>query len=90
MRKIRKVQHTCYTGQYGAAFVSGSEADTADKRIAAIHGEMLPQLLPAPTPEDFETLWAQYVSRWAEAGLALLLEEGTRQTNEAKARLGLT
>ena len=82
--------YTCYTGQYDTAFVSGSEADAADKRIAAIHGEMLPQLLLAPAPEDFEALWQQYVSRREEAGLALLLEEGTRQMNEAKARLGLS
>lgn len=51
---------------------------------------MLPQLLLAPTPEDFEVLWAQYVSRREEAGLELLLEESTRQMNEAKAKLGLS
>lgn len=82
--------YTCYTGQYDTAFISGSEADAADKRIAAIHGEMLPQLLLAPTQEDFEALWEQYVARREEAGLALLLEESTRQMDAAKVRLGLT
>lgn len=81
--------YTCYTGQYDIFYVSGSQEDAADRRIAAIHGEMLPQLLLAPSQEAFEELWEQYVSRREEAGLSLLLEEGTRQMNEAKTRLNL-
>ncbi len=81
--------YTCYTGQYDTFFTPNSEADAANKRVAAIHGEMLPQLLLAPSEEEFEWQWEQYVSLREISGLELVLEESTRQMNEAKARLGL-
>ena len=82
--------YTVYTGQYDVSFTPGSEADAADKRLTAIHGEMLPQLLLAPTQEEFEWQWELYISLRESNGLELVLEESTRQMNEAKARLGLS
>lgn len=81
--------YTVYTGQYDTSFEPGSEAAAADARITAIHGQLLPQLLLAPTPEEFEWQWELYVSLRESSGLDLVLEESTRQMNEAKARLGL-
>lgn len=81
--------YTCYTGQYDTAFAPGSDVALADQKITAIHGEMLPQLLLAPTQEEFDALWAQYVARREEAGLDLVLTESTRQMCEAKEKLGL-
>ncbi|MDE7218529.1 MAG: extracellular solute-binding protein [Oscillospiraceae bacterium] len=81
--------YTVYTGQYDVAFTPGSAADAADKKITAIHGDMLPQLLLAPSQEAFEELWDLYVRLREDNGLELVLEESTRQMNEAKARLGL-
>lgn len=81
--------YTVYTGQYGTSFAPGSEADAADQRVTAIHGEMLPRLLRASSQAEFEELWEEYVRRREEAGLALVLEESTRQMIQAKARLGL-
>lgn len=81
--------YTVYTGQYDISFTPGSEAAAADARITAIHGEMLPQLLLAPTQEEFERQWDLYVELREISGLELVLEESTRQMNEAKAKLGL-
>ncbi len=81
--------YTVYTGQYDVSFTPGSEADAADKKITAIHGEMLPQLLLAPTQEEFEWQWDLYVSLREASGLDLVLEESTRQMAAAKAKLGL-
>lgn len=81
--------YTVYTGQYDISFTPGSEAAAADARITAIHGEMLPQLLLAPTQEEFEWQWNLYVELREISGLELVLEESTRQMNEAKAKLGL-
>lgn len=82
--------YLCYTGQYDVSFTPGTEVCAAEQRIEAIHGEMLPKLLLAPTEEDFELLWDEYVSRREQAGLSLVLEESTRQMNEAKEKLGLS
>ena len=81
--------YTIYTGQYDTSFAPGSEADVADRRITAIHGEMLPRLLLAPSEESFEELWDMYVHLREINGLELVLEEGTRQMEAAKVRLGL-
>jgi len=81
--------YTVYTGQYDTSFTPGSEVDAADKRITAIHGAMLPQLLLASSEEEFDALWDMYVDTREQSGLELVLEESTRQMNEAKVRLGL-
>lgn len=81
--------YTCYTGQYDVSFTTGSAADAADKKITAIHGEMLPRLLLADSEEEFESLWGMYVFLRESNGLELVLEESTKQMNMAKARLGL-
>ena len=82
--------YTVYTGQYDTSFAPGSEADAADQRIKANHGEMLPRLLLASTEEEFERLWELYVYLRETNGLELVLEESTRQMEAAKTRLGLS
>lgn len=82
--------YTCYTGQYDPYFVVGSEADKANNNISAIHAEMLPKLLLAPSEQAFNELWDEYISRRENAGLAFVLEERTEQMNQAKAKLGLS
>lgn len=81
--------YVCYTAQYDTNFVLESPADIAEKKISAIHGQMLPQLLLAPSEEAFETLWAEYVKAREESGLAVMLQEQTRQMTAAKEKLGL-
>lgn len=81
--------YLCYTAQYDAYFELGSEADIANKKISAIHGQMLPRLLLASSEEEFEALWAQYVRFREESGLSVMLEERTRQMNDAKEKLGI-
>ena len=79
----------CYTGQYDVLFASGSEMETAQKKIEAVHGQMLPWLLLAPTEEEFERLWDEYVTLREENGLSAVLQESTRQMRAAKEKLGM-
>lgn len=81
--------YVCYTGQYDPLFESGSEEDIANQKIMAIHGEMLPRLLLAPSEEEFEALWQQYVAAREDCNLAAVLAESTRQMTEAKEKLHL-
>ena len=81
--------YTVYTGQYDVSFTPGSEADAADKKITALHGEMLPRLLLASSEEEFEFLWDLYVYLRETNGLDLVLEESTKQMYESKAKLGI-
>lgn len=82
--------YVCYTSQYDTSFALGSPEDIANKKISEIHGQMLPQLLLAPTEEAFEALWAEYVTAREESGLAIVLAESTKQMLAAKEKLGLT
>lgn len=82
--------YTCYTGQYDTVFIPDSNAEAANRRIYAIHSEMLPRLLLAEDEETFEELWQEYITEREEAGLETVLEESTRQMREAKAKLGLS
>ena len=81
--------YVCYTGQYDVVFDSGSELDIAWKRIEEIHGQMLPRLLLAPTEEEFEQLWEEYVRLREESGISAVLGEETRQMQAAKEKLGI-
>ena len=81
--------YVCYTGQYDVIFASDSEAGIAQKEIEAIHGQMLPRLLLAPTEEEFERLWEEYIARREESGLDMVLQESTRQMQAAKEKLGM-
>ena len=82
--------YTFYSGQYDVNFTPGTEAYAAYQRLAAIHGEMLPKLLLAPSEEEFEKLWDIYVQRRIENGLELVLDESTKQMTDAKSRLGIS
>ena len=81
--------YVCYTGQYDVIFASGSEVAIAQQKIEAVHGQMLPRLLLAPTEEEFERLWDEYVTLREENGMSAVLQESTRQMREAKAKLGM-
>lgn len=81
--------YTVYTGQYDTAYQPGSELDLIDRSLDALHGEMLPRLLLAPTEEEFDRLWAEYCALRQQNGLELLLAENTRQMTVAKQKLGI-
>ena len=81
--------YVCYTAQYDAHFELDSEADIANKKIEAVHGQMLPKLLLAPSEAEFERLWVEYVQKRRSSGLDTVLRERTRQMNAAKEKLGI-
>ena len=82
-------RYTVFTGQYDVAYSPGSVEDGIDRSISILHGKMLPQLLLAPTQEEFDRLWEDYVRLREEYGVETLLKEQTRQTEAAKKKLHL-
>lgn len=81
--------YTFYTAQYNIAFESDSPAGIADRRIKEAWGEVLPKLLLAPTEEEFDSLFEGFLKLRGSYGYSLIMEESTRQMNDAKQRLGL-
>lgn len=81
--------YTAYTGQYDTSYSPGSEIDLLAQKLNALHGDMLPRLLLAPTEEAFDLLWQEYCTLRQEYGVDRLLEENTRQMLAAKEKLGI-
>lgn len=81
--------YTHYLGQYEINFDLKTEAGDADKKIKKLWSETLPKLLLAPTEEEFDSLFDEFVKERGELGFDIVMEESTAQMQEAKERLGL-
>lgn len=82
--------YTIYTAQYDLSTTPGSTADAQNQKIEALWGKTLPQLLLAPTEEDFDTLLQDFITKRDALGYADVLADETQRMNEAKQRLGIT
>lgn len=49
----------------------------------------MPKLLLAPSEEEFDAIFAEFVEKREKLGFSIVVEESTRQVKETKARLGL-
>lgn len=81
--------YTEYLGQYETSFDVNTKAGNCDKRIKELWGRTLPKLLLASSEEEFDSIFAEFVEEREEAGFSIMMEESTKQMNEAKVRLGL-
>lgn len=81
--------YTHYLGQYEISFDANTEAGNCDKKIKELWSQMLPELLLAPSEEEFDRIFAEFIEKRKELGFDIVMEESTRQMNESKARLGL-
>lgn len=81
--------YTHYLGQYEIVFEANSEAGIADINIKKLWSETLPKLLLAPTEEDFDRILNEFIKKRETLDYASVMEESTRQINEAKEKLGL-
>jgi len=82
-------QYTHYLGQYEILFEANSEAGIADINIKKLWSETLPKLLLAPTEEEFDIIFNEFVKARDRMGYHTMMEESTRQITQAKERLGL-
>lgn len=81
--------YTKYLGQYEISFDSNTEAGNAYIKIQRLWSEILPQLLLAPTEEDFDILYEKFVEERQNLGFDIVMEEKTRQMNEMKEKLNI-
>lgn len=81
--------YTHYLGQYETVFEANSEAGIADINIKKLWSETLPKLLLAPTEEEFDLIFDEFVKSRDRMGYHSMMEESTRQMTQAKEKLGL-
>ena len=81
--------YTRYLGQYEISFDANTEAGNCDTKIKQLWSQTLPKLLLAPSEEEFDYIFKEFVEEREELGFDTVMEESTKQMNEAKIRLGL-
>ncbi|MCL2045551.1 MAG: extracellular solute-binding protein [Oscillospiraceae bacterium] len=79
--------YTRYIPQYDIV-ISEPEVADVNWKIREEWGSLLPLLLTAPTEDEFDILYAQYLEKRMEYGYELVLAEWLRLFEEAKQRLG--
>ena len=81
--------YTHYLGQYEIDFDVNSEAGNIDSNIKKLWGETLPRLLLAPSEEEFDKIFDDFISKRDELGFEVYMEECTKYINEAKKKVGI-
>lgn len=81
--------YTHYLAQYEINLDSETPAGHAHRDIQLLWGETLPALLLAPTEEEFDRIFAEYVKQREALGFAEVMEAGWQQVTENKKKMGL-
>lgn len=81
--------YTVYTGQYDIIFDRDSEEENINNKITYEWGRTLPKLLLARSDGEFDGLMRNFIEKRNKYGYNKIVEESTRQMNEAKVKLGL-
>lgn len=81
--------YAVYNGQYDIFLLPGSDEAVADDKITRLWSRTLPQLLLAPSEEEFDRLFAEFLEKAEELGYTKVLEEKTHYMIQAKERLGI-
>lgn len=79
--------YTHYLEHYTINLPADSEMGYLDTKIKRLWGDTLPRLLLAPTEEEFDSIFNEFVQKRTEMGFADVLEEYTRQINWKKDKL---
>ena len=70
-------QYTVNVSAYEVAFAPGSKAAAADEQIKQLWGQTLPDLLLAPTEQEFDQVFQDYLTRRKEMGWDALMQART-------------
>lgn len=76
-----------YLAQYEVSFERNTQAGDADVNIKKLWSRTLPSLLLAPTEEEFDRIFAEFLKEREALGYALVVEESMKQVNETKEKL---
>lgn len=83
-------QYRTNVSVYEVVFAPGSSAAAVDEQVKQLWGQTLPALLLAPTKQEFDRIFQEYLVRREEMGWDALMQERTRmfmQNHEKLARL---
>ena len=81
--------YTHYLGQYELTYQTSTEAGNSYAKIKKLWSQVLPQLLLAPTEEEFDRILADFAAKREEMGFGAVTKEAERQFQSAKESLGL-
>lgn len=82
-------KYVVYNGQYEIMYPAGSRASVINEKVTRLWSETLPKLLLAPSEEEFDVLFAEFVVERDKLGYPSMMEAGTAYMLEAKKKLGM-
>ena len=82
-------KYVVYNGQYDVVFESGSKEASEEDKITKLWSQTLPALLMAPSEEEFDTLFEEFIEKRDELGYTDVMEKKTAYMNSAKEKLGI-
>ncbi|NLJ90511.1 MAG: extracellular solute-binding protein [Clostridiales bacterium] len=81
--------YTHYLGQYEVDFDVNSQAGNIDFNIKKLWGNVLPKLLLAPSEEEFDKIYQDFIDKRQALGFDIYIKESTKYMNEAKKKVGI-
>lgn len=81
--------YTCFQEQYTMDLSTDSEVGYVDIKVKKLWGATLPRLLLAPTEEEFDAIFADFLEERAKLGYDELMETYTEKIREKKEKLGI-
>lgn len=68
-------KYVVYNGQYDVVFDSGSKEASEEDKITKLWSQTLPALLMAPSEEEFDTLFEEFIEKRDELGYTDVMEK---------------
>lgn len=78
-----------YNGQYDVSLPLDTEEGRNDEKIAALWSQILPELLMAPSEEEFDQILDSYIVQRDALGFEQVMEKKTEYMKLAKEKLGI-
>ena len=82
-------KYVIYNGQYDCSLLIGTDVYYEDADITALWSITLPELLLAPTEEEFNRLIDEFKQQREELGFEEVMAEKTRLMEATKKKLGI-
>ncbi len=81
--------YVIYNGQYDSILKADSKEANEDAKITELWSNTLPELLLAPSDEEFDRIFTEYLQKREAYGYEDLMEKKNEMMLEAKEKLGL-
>lgn len=81
--------YSSYLGQYEISLDANTEEGSIYQKVQKLWSKALPKLLLAPTEEEFDSIFAQFLAERDQLGYDKVIEVCTKQIQDNKRRLGI-